>query len=145
MKINLEPLTAEHLIELHNAGSVDRHLGADQVVDNWQTYRNGPAFVGRDKFSIIAAAGVINMWPGVGEGWAILTPRAKGMAVLRAFRETFKLIQIAHNYLRIQASVQADFVDGIRFARWMGFKSEGIMKSYDAEKRDFVRMSKVGC
>ena len=144
MKIKLEPLTAEHLIEIHNLGAVERHLGADQIIDNWQTYQNGPAFVSRDEYSIICAGGVINMWDGVGEGWAMLTPRAKGMTVVRLFRDTFRLIEIAHNYHRIQASVRADFDAGIRFATWLGFKSEGVMKNYDASKNDFIRMAKVG-
>ena len=132
------------MIELTNVGSLERHLGASQIIDHWESYKNGPAFVGRNQHGIIAAAGVINLWTGVGEAWAILTPRAKGMAVLRAFRETFRLIQIAHDYHRIQASVQADFDDGVRFAKFMGFESEGVMRSYDAEKHDFLRMAKIG-
>ena len=145
MRIDLEPLSAEHLIEIHSLDAVECHLNAEQLTDHWQSYQSGPAFVGREqnKPGIVAAAGVITMWNGVGEGWAILSPRAKGRAVLRAFQETFRLIQIAHNYHRIQAAVRADFTDGIRFANWMGFESEGVMEKYNAEKQDFVRMAKV--
>jgi len=86
---------------------------------------------------------VFTIWKGVGEGWAILAPRARGPAVIRAFKETFKLIQIAHNYHRIQASVRSDFAVGIRFAEWMGFEQEGVMQKYDDQKNDYIRMAKV--
>tara|TARA_R100001163_G_scaffold1414_4_gene2270 strand:+ start:957 stop:1394 length:438 start_codon:yes stop_codon:yes gene_type:complete len=144
LKISLERLQPAHLLEIHNSGAIEGQLGADQVYDNWQLYKNGDAFVGKSGSKIIAAAGVMDMWPGVGEGWAMLTPDAAGLSVVRKFKEMFDLILIANNYHRIQATVRADFVKGIRFAQWLGFESEGLMKKFDQDQNDFIRMAKIG-
>ena len=85
----------------------------------------------------------MTLWPGCGEGWAILTPAATGLSVVRKFREMFDLILVANNYHRIQAMVRSDFVAGLRFAKWMGFEPEGIMRQFDTDKNDYVRLAKL--
>lgn len=146
--IECEPLTKDHLQFFANGDAgvlaTEGLISAEQIIEHWETYQSGPAFIGKDDGFVIAAAGVINLWPGVGEGWAVVLPRGNRRAVARRFREMFDLILIANNYHRIQASIQADFTAGIRFAEWLGFENEGVMRQFDSDRTDFVRMARIG-
>lgn len=143
MKIKIERLSPEHLVEIRNCGALEGKIGANDIFQYWESYKTGDAFIGRTDDQILAAAGVMTLWPGCGEGWAILTPAATGLSVVRKFREMFDLILVANNYHRIQAMVRSDFVAGLRFAKWMGFEPEGIMRQFDTDKNDYVRLAKL--
>jgi len=143
LRIDIERLCAGHLLEIQSAGAMEAIISSDQIINHWQTYSNGDGFIGRSDGKILAAAGVMNLWPGVGEGWAILTPHANGLSVVRKFREMFDLILLANNYHRIQASVRADFKAGVRFAEFLGFKAEGVMRKFDVDKTDYIRMARI--
>ena len=65
------------------------------------------------------------------------------MSVVRKFREMFDLILLANNYHRIQASVRADFKAGVRFAEFLGFQAEGVMRKFDVAKTDYIRMARI--
>ena len=47
------------------------------------------------------------------------------------------------NYQRIQASIRADFKDGIRFAEWFGMESEGLMRKYGPDGKDYLRLARI--
>ena len=36
-----------------------------------------------------------------------------------------------------------DFIEGYRFAQFLGMKQEGIMKKYDYMKKDYMRYARV--
>lgn len=49
----------------------------------------------------------------------------------------------AYNYHRIQMTVRCDFVAGQKWAESLGFKAEGIMYKYGADKSDYIMYAKV--
>ena len=54
-----------------------------------------------------------------------------------------EIIIKANNIKRLQTSVKADCDVAVRFAKWMGLKEEGLMKSYGPDGSDFIRFAKV--
>lgn len=106
----------------------------------------GHAFTALKDGRPVGAAGVLPIWNGVGEAIGFITPE---------FREKFPLsmhkcvsrgldqIQRNFNYHRIQLSVVFGFKAGYRWAEGLGFKWEGVMPLYTADKRTFVRYGKV--
>jgi RimJ/RimL family protein N-acetyltransferase len=44
---------------------------------------------------------------------------------------------------RVQASVHAEDGQAVRFARWLGFENEGLMKKYGPDGSDYYRMARV--
>lgn len=49
----------------------------------------------------------------------------------------------AYQYHRIQMTVRCDFVAGQKWAESLGFKAEGIMQKYGADKSDYIMYAKV--
>ena len=143
---DVERLEASHLAEIRDRAVVEMMLGVDQLLDFWPHYKNGDGFIGRYDGDVVVASGVMNLWPGVGEAWALFTPEAQPVrrVISRHFKRMFDLVIIANGYHRVQASVRADFTAGIRFAEWLGFEEEGVMKRYDAEQNDYLRMARIG-
>ena len=43
----------------------------------------------------------------------------------------------------IQASIRADFKEGVRFAKWFGMESEGLMKQYGPDGKDYIRLARI--
>ena len=48
-----------------------------------------------------------------------------------------------NNIKRLQTSVKADCEMAIRFAKWLGLKPEGVMKSYGPAGEDFIRFARI--
>ena len=44
---------------------------------------------------------------------------------------------------RLQTAVKSNFKTGLRFAEFLGFKNEGLMKAYGPDKTDYYRMARI--
>jgi len=55
----------------------------------------------------------------------------------------FQHIQETHELSRIQASVCASDVRANRYAQWLGFEKEGIMRKYGPDGTDYIRYARV--
>ena len=64
-------------------------------------------------------------------------------AVARYADNAFDVIIGATNLKRVQASVHAEDHQAVRFARWMGFENEGLMKKYGPDGSDYYRMARI--
>jgi RimJ/RimL family protein N-acetyltransferase len=83
----------------------------------------------------LGCAGIKQLWKGVGEAWFFMAPEA--MKHSRAIaRLVFKQLKSMRQYHRIQATVEADFKEGIRFMEFLGFKIEGLLEKYTADAKD---------
>lgn len=92
----------------------------------------GSLFYG-DEF--LGCAGVKQFWKGVGEAWFFMTPESSrhGRMIARLIKKRLESMQ---EYHRIQATVEIDFKEGIRFMGFLGFHREGILKKYTADAKD---------
>ena len=95
--------------------------------------------------SFICSAGIVPMWQGVFEGWFIGSNKIWDHPVLaaRTIKKGMKQLYQDNNITRLQTAVRADFPMGIKFAKWLGFEDEGLMKKYDMEGKDFYRYARI--
>jgi len=93
---------------------------------------------------LIAAAGVVPMWPGVGLGWVLVDKSAPHkLALARAMRKGVRDIVAEGPFHRVQADVKKSYVQGQKFLKMLGFAPEGPLWAYTSDGEDFVRYSFV--
>lgn len=104
----------------------------------------GPAFTGYAHDKIIAAGGIVVMWKGVGEAWALTSPLVRQYPIFftRTIRNYLNGLIITHKFERVQSVVQKDYEMAIRWIEALGFKPEGEMPKYRAGKT-FVRYARL--
>jgi len=82
---------------------------------------------------------------GSAEGWVISSKRIfeNKIKAARLIRERTDLLCANNKIWRLQTAVKADFKIGVRFAEFLGFKNEGLMKAYGPDKTDYYRMARI--
>jgi len=105
----------------------------------------GMSFTGLVNNKPIAAGGVFYLWDGVAEGWVLATKEIYKYPIFCAkhIKQRTEIILKANKIKRIQTSVKADCDVALRFAKWLGFKKEGLMESYGPDGSDFVRFARI--
>lgn len=93
---------------------------------------------------IVFCAGIHNLWPGVGEIWAVFSPLAKRYPdtwiVARRLLDRY----FSNGYVRLQAALDpVDCPEAIRFDERLGFKPEGLMKRYGPHGEDMIMYALV--
>ena len=94
---------------------------------------------------VLGIGGVHNIWQGVGEAWLLLGKEAfaRPTTVARHTCNMFDHMQEEYEYQRIQASISVKDANAKRFAEWLGFQNEGIMKKYGPDGSDYYRYARV--
>lgn len=97
-------------------------------------YTAGPAYslVGDDE--VLACSGLIPQWENRAIAWALIGKEA-GRHFLMIHRAVRNAIDL-HRYRRIETAVAADFEQGHRWMRMLGFELEGRMRAYTPDGRD---------
>ena len=93
----------------------------------------------------VVAGGICLLWQGVCEGWVIANQNIydiKFLAPKLIKVNTIKLCE-KNKIKRLQTSVKADFIPGVRFANWLGLETEGLMKKYGPDGSDYYRMARI--
>ena len=105
----------------------------------------GMSFTGLVDNKPIAAGGVFHLWDGVAEGWVLATKEIYKYPVFCAkhIKKRTEMLIKNNNIKRLQTSVKADCEMAIRFAKWLGLKPEGVMKSYGPAGEDFIRFARI--
>jgi RimJ/RimL family protein N-acetyltransferase len=103
------------------------------------------AFTGLINDKVIAAAGMKRIWGNVAEGWFIAKNDVWNypITIAKAVKQNIDYLATSNNIKRLQTAVRTDFGIGIRFAKWLGFTNEGLMKSYGFDGSDHYRMSRI--
>jgi hypothetical protein len=89
----------------------------------------------------IACAGLAEQWEGRALAWALIGQDA-GPHFVRMVRGMRRALDMSR-WRRIEAQVDAEFVEGIRLAVMLGFEVESKMRLFTTEGRDafmFVRI-----
>lgn len=84
-----------------------------------------------DEGNVIACAGLMPLFPGVGSIWAMFSdelPKHK-LAVIRELRKHLKHLQ-DHDYFRMETVVRKDHPTSLRFIEAVGFKRTGDKERY---------------
>ena len=105
----------------------------------------GLAFTGLIDGYVIASAGIKPLWPGVGEAWIVASDNMpkKKLSVIKLIRENFDRMIQDNNFVRVQAGVRYDWPEAKRFAEFLGFEHEGIMRKYGPDGQDYLRMARI--
>lgn len=94
---------------------------------------------------IVAAGGLLVLRPGVAEAWLLRSvemPR-HGIALARSVAREIGAAAATLDLHRVQATVPLDDPRARRFAEWLGFVPEGVMRRYGADTSDHILYAKV--
>jgi len=142
------PYQKEHGQSMIAFGLNDKLMDLDARY--WKENRIDAALVGlsftllRDNIPIVSG-GIYPLWDGVAEGWVISSKRIFEVKVKAAklIKQRTDILCAANKVWRLQTTVKANFKMGLRFAEFLGFKNEGLMRGYGPDKSDYYRMAKV--
>jgi|TARA_R100000005_G_scaffold95563_1_gene77625 RimJ/RimL family protein N-acetyltransferase len=134
------PFVEEHIYlvetEFEFSEAARRAIGENGVLDGYSLI---------DEDDIVACAGVSAMWDGVAEGWIVLSAHAAKhrVSVARYTERLFDDIMKHNNLWRIQASIHTTDEKAIRFAQWLDFEYEGVMRKFGPDGSDYFRYARV--
>ena len=105
----------------------------------------GMSFTGIVNNIPIAAGGVFPLWDGVAEGWVLGTDQMHKypITIARVIKHRTEIMCKNNLFKRLQTSVKADCEIAIRFAKWLDFKPEGLMKHYGPDGSDYYRFARI--
>lgn len=109
-------------------------------------FANGPTICifgpGNRRLGLV---GGVFVWTGVCRFWAILTddidlyPVAVSRVLLRLLNWFVKY----YNVHRAEMTVKADYLTGIKWAKFFGFEAEGLLRQFGPDKSDYLIFGRV--
>lgn len=137
------PFHAEHLLQIQYRDEGRLETIATAAVKEMC----GPAFTAIVDDEIIACAGVVIAWPGVGAAWAVLSPAVEkhGLWITRSVRRMLDVIIRGSNLHRLEMVVLADNERNYRWAHTLGFHLEdcGLALKYTAKQSAVFRFERI--
>jgi hypothetical protein len=102
---------------------------------------SGYAYSLVDDDAVFACAGIIPQWANRAIAWALVGQSAgrRMVELHRAVKHSFEI----HPFRRIETAVAAEFDEGHRWARLLGFHREGLMRAYTPEGDDCYLYARV--
>ena len=93
----------------------------------------------------LCSGGIIPTWMGSAQGWVISSKRifTNKIKAARLIKQRTDLLCANNKIWRLQTAVKANFKTGIRFAEFLGFKNEGLMRAYGPDKTDYYLMARI--
>jgi hypothetical protein len=101
----------------------------------------GKSFTAISGENILACAGVMPIWKGRGEAWALMTLDFKHDFL--AFHYAAKRFLNIVDMTRVEAHVDVGFDCAKRWVERLGFEFEGKMRAYTPDGRDCLRYARV--
>jgi len=121
-------------------------MGKNSVIEhiNLQA-EQGPAITAMLRGEPVAIFGCVLMWNGVGELWSMFSEKARRypFAMTNSGITFCDIVEILFHLHRLQITVKTADTRAIKWANVLGFKAEGVMKSYSADKEDFTMMRRT--
>ena len=89
--------------------------------------------------------GIIQIWPGLAEGWLLTSNQIEGYAVslTRGARRYFKQVATELKLNRLQITVNSRNIVAIRWADALGFEREGRLRNYGPSGDDYFMYARV--
>jgi len=141
--VKVIPFDPAHAVELANGPlKIETERPSTDLAAHYElAASNGLSFSAVDNGWLIAAAGLMPLWPGVAEAWLLASSRVDRHPVTigRLVRQgLFEKIETEQLH-RVQAVMRSDQPMLIRWARFLGMKHEGQMLAYDQRRADYDR------
>jgi len=134
----LVPFRADHMLSFVNRDS--SILEEMRVATRKEV--GGPAFTAIFDGNIIGCAGVMLLWPGVGEAWVAFDKNVEkhGVWMTRTVRYILRDIIKGCRLHRVEAVVLTENTRNLRGIRKLGFTRENnCARQYTRDKKDVVR------
>lgn len=114
---------------ISNMGEILKQLGLKKTI-----------FSGIVEGRVVAIAGIMFLWNGVGEAWASFTPEGEHYmkSIHRKSKEIIRYC-LENGFWRIQTNILAGFHKGIKWVEGLGFKYEGEMRKFSPDGKDMIR------
>ncbi len=97
---------------------------------------------------VMGIGGVTKLWEGVGEAWILLDAEASRYPIMTRKLAAYYLAESRKDFWRIQATIKADFREGVRFALSLGFSlntENRPMRRYGVDGQDYHMLEMMGC
>lgn len=103
-----------------------------ETLDMAALVQPGAAFTAKEGGAVLGCAGVVPLWPGVGQAWAIFSDGllARPVTLTRSTERALDCIAAANDMRRIQATVRDGHASGARWLSFLGFELEGLLVNY---------------
>jgi len=129
MNVEMREYRAEHALEL--VKTIANHDGISfDGFDEWAQQHEGlPGYTVIVDGKVAGVAGVLPLRGKSGEVWAMIDNgiiKRSPSTVARWSRVLIDTFVNRHGFERIQASIDEQFVENMRFAQWLGFELEGV-------------------
>jgi hypothetical protein len=94
---------------------------------------------------VLACAGVNVFWEGVGSLWMRTSKQAEEhwLTTAKASKAFLALMQATFKFRRLQCTVKRESDLNLRFAMWMGFRPESVLRKYGPEGSDYVLLARI--
>ncbi|QRV71472.1 putative acetyltransferase [Methylophilales phage MEP301] len=99
----------------------------------------GPSVAVFVESDLVAIFGMVLVWKGVGEAWSTFDEKARRypIAMTKSAFTFFDICEILFNLHRVQITVDSNDSRAMRWAKCLKFESEGLMKEYSSDKKDY--------
>lgn len=144
MIIKIIPFRIEHFYAIQERAEVDRFELEFFIRANARFLDRFPSITAMVGETYIACAGFIPLWPNTAELWARVSPEAKPYKVefnqiaLNFISDTARALRL----IRLQATVDREFVVAKRWINFLGFEEEGLLRKYFND-RDYIIYSRI--
>jgi hypothetical protein len=143
--INYKPSHLHDLMDGPLNDGAPEHIGYMRAYAE-ELQQPGWSFTLIENGHIICCSGIVDMWPGVGEAWFLASSKIHEYPrpfIRFAKTDVIQKVVDENDLWRVQAVCKADWPAAIKFARFLGFESEGVMRKYGPEGADYLRMAWV--
>lgn len=140
MTLNIVPFKKEHIEQIET-----RYHFPDAAKVAFTSDNSMVAYTGMMDNKIFALGGVYQLWQGVAEAFFVMSSHAydKPLTAAKYSRAMLDYIQEENNYNRLQASVNCNDDEAVRFIGWLGFENEGLMRKFGLDGTDYYRYARV--
>jgi RimJ/RimL family protein N-acetyltransferase len=131
--IDILPFAAWHLNELRL--QPEQWDTAPQLTPEYgrALEQAGGGFSAFEGLECIGAAGIVVLWPGRAQVWALMTPRMRARQgyISRVVRRHIKQCTVK----RLECIIDPMFIASVAWATWLGFRYESTMPYYGVDGR----------
>lgn len=134
----LKPFKADHMIGVHWTEEKLAALLGDRAFVTYEKHPGYSLFCGG---SFVAAAGIIKLYQGVGEAWAIAGRPLSRPHVLAFHRNIARIMDgLARDMKlrRLQAMVRESFAQSHLWVERLGFERESVLRRYGINGEDMT-------
>ena len=129
--IEIVPFKVEHAVELMRGELTESNLAkSDEIAERDGSFylSRGPCFSGVEDGRVLGSAGIMLMWPGVGEAWVLFSKDVENIKKFVYETVTDYLITLVCDLdlRRVQAHCSTELPEAVRFLEQMGFEREGM-------------------